>query len=276
MKKSRRSFLKAAGVSAVAIGAAPAIKAVAVASGGGAASALPVVAPKAEALTAKRWGMVIDTSKITDEVVENVMAACRNAHNIPDFTIEPDEEKYPNTRPAKMMQEIKWIWEEHYQHAFPEMEDEFLAEKFKSLPFLVTCNHCKNAPCVQACPTKATFKRPDGIVIMDFHRCIGCRFCMAACPFGSRSFNFRDARPFIEKINPEFPVRSKGVVEKCNLCAERLARGEQPACVEASEGAIVVGDLEDPESEVRVLLNDNYAIRRKQELGTEPSVYYIM
>lgn len=275
MKKSRRSFLKAAGISAVAIGAAPAIKAVAVASGE-AASALPAKTPKAEALVAKRWGMVIDTNKITDEVVQNVVTACRNAHNIPDFDHKPDEEKYPDTRPANKQQEIKWIWEEHYEHAFPEMEDEFIAEKFKSLPFLVTCNHCKNAPCVQACPTKATFKRPDGIVIMDFHRCIGCRFCMAACPYGSRSFNFRDARPFIDKINPEFPVRSKGVVEKCNLCAERLAKGQQPACVEASEGAIVVGDLEDPASEVRVLLNENYAIRRKQELGTEPSVYYIM
>lgn len=275
MKKSRRSFLKAAGISAVAIGAAPAIKAVAVASGE-AASALPAKTPKAEALVAKRWGMVINTNKITDEVVQNVVTACRNAHNIPDFDHKPDKEKYPDTRPANKQQEIKWIWEEHYEHAFPEMEDEFLAEKYKALPFLVTCNHCKNAPCVQACPTKATFKRPDGIVIMDFHRCIGCRFCMAACPYGSRSFNFRDARPFIDKINPEFPVRSKGVVEKCNLCAERLAKGEQPACVEASEGAIVVGDLEDPASEVRVLLNENYAIRRKQELGTEPSVYYIM
>jgi molybdopterin-containing oxidoreductase family iron-sulfur binding subunit len=111
---------------------------------------------------------------------------------------------------------------------------------------------------------------------MDFHRCIGCRFCMAACPYGSRSFNFRDPRPFIETVHPDFPTRSKGVVEKCNLCAERLAQGKQPACVEVSEGAIVVGDLENPESEIRELLKENYAIRRKQELGTEPSVYYIM
>jgi molybdopterin-containing oxidoreductase family iron-sulfur binding subunit len=99
---------------------------------------------------------------------------------------------------------------------------------------------------------------------------------MAACPFGARSFNFRDPRPFIEETVPEFPTRTKGVVEKCNLCAERLAKGEQPYCVEASEGAIVVGDLEDPESEIRAILNENYTIRRKQSLGTEPSVYYVM
>ena len=111
---------------------------------------------------------------------------------------------------------------------------------------------------------------------MDFHRCIGCRFCMAACPYGSRSFNFRDPRQFIEETNKEFPTRMKGVVEKCNFCAERLAAGKQPACVEASDGAIAFGDLSDPHSEVRELLKHNYTIRRKQGLGTEPSVYYIV
>jgi molybdopterin-containing oxidoreductase family iron-sulfur binding subunit len=274
MKKSRRSFLKAAGVSALGIGVAPAIQAVA--SSGSTPTAHAAKTKHPEALTAERWGMVIDTSKITDEIAENIVHACRKAHNVPDLNHVPDEERYPKTRPVNLDQEVKWIWEEHFESAFPDKEDEFLAERFKELPFLVTCNHCKNAPCVQACPTQATFKREDGIVLMDFHRCIGCRFCMAACPFGSRSFNFRDPRPFIDEINPDFPTRTKGVVEKCNLCAERLAKGLQPACAEVSEGAIVVGDLEDPNSEVRALLSEKYSIRRKQELGTEPSVYYIM
>jgi len=99
---------------------------------------------------------------------------------------------------------------------------------------------------------------------------------MAACPYGSRSFNFRDPRPFIDDQNPEFPTRMKGVVEKCNFCAERLAVGKEPACVEASNGIIAFGDLGDPESEVRKLLASNYSIRRKQGLGTGPSVYYIV
>jgi molybdopterin-containing oxidoreductase family iron-sulfur binding subunit len=99
---------------------------------------------------------------------------------------------------------------------------------------------------------------------------------MAACPYGSRSFNFRDPRPFIRNMNPKFPTRMKGVVEKCNFCAERLAVGKMPACVEASNGAIVFGDLEDPTSSVRALLKSNYTIRRKQGLGTEPAVYYIV
>jgi molybdopterin-containing oxidoreductase family iron-sulfur binding subunit len=111
---------------------------------------------------------------------------------------------------------------------------------------------------------------------MDFHRCIGCRFCMAACPFGARSFNYRDPRPFIAKVNKKFPTRMKGVVEKCNFCAERLAEGLIPACVEASNRALTFGDLYDPKSEVRELIRTNYTIRRKQSLGTEPSVYYIV
>ncbi len=213
MKKSRRSFLKVAGIAAIGLGAAPAMNF---------ASDLTErsnrkMEKNEEALTAKRWGMVIDTSKLNEEVVEAVIEACHKAHNVPDFNHEPDEEKYPNTRPANKTQEIKWIWEEHFNNAFPDKEDEFLAEKYEGMGFLVTCNHCKNAPCVQACPTQATFKREDGIVLMDFHRCIGCRFCMAACPYGSRSFNFRDPRPFIEETDPDFPTRTKGVVEKCNL-----------------------------------------------------------
>ena len=99
---------------------------------------------------------------------------------------------------------------------------------------------------------------------------------MAACPFGARSFNYRDPRPFIKEINQEFPTRMKGVVEKCNFCAERLAVGQLPACVEASEGKLAFGDLYDPQSEVRKLIRTHYTIRRKQVLGTEPSVYYIV
>ncbi len=118
---------------------------------------------------------------------------------------------------------------------------------------------------------------------MDMHRCIGCRFCMAACPYGSRSFNFRDpcgkdenGQPYIKELNPEFPTRTKGVVEKCTFCYERLAKGLKPACVEASGGGIVFGDLEDPNSEVRQLIGKQYTMRRKPELGTQPSVYYII
>ena len=119
-------------------------------------------------------------------------------------------------------------------------------------------------------------RREDGIVVMDPHRCIGCRFCMAGCPFGARSFNFRDPQPYVKDVNPEFPMRTRGVVEKCTFCTERLAQGKLPACVEASEGAMIFGDLNDPGSPVRQALSENFTIRRKPTLGTQPGVYYII
>jgi molybdopterin-containing oxidoreductase family iron-sulfur binding subunit len=99
---------------------------------------------------------------------------------------------------------------------------------------------------------------------------------MAACPYGSRSFNFRDPRPFIKEQNNKFPTRMKGVVEKCNFCAERLAAGKEPACVIVSEGAIIFGDIENEDSKIRKVLKSNYTIRRKPGLGTGPSVFYIV
>ncbi|MCJ7830636.1 MAG: 4Fe-4S dicluster domain-containing protein [Desulfobacterales bacterium] len=263
MERSRRRFLKLAGVTTLGIGVKPVLNSLA-ASGAQDESAAPQIVDNPAALTARQWAMVIDTRKFTSaEDFEPIIAACHKIHNVPRLT---------NRR-----HEIKWIWEEEYPHAFPTQANRFLNERAQNLPFLVLCNHCQNPPCVRACPTQATFKRPsDGIVMMDFHRCIGCRFCMAACPFGARSFNFRDPRPFILETNLKFPTRSKGVVEKCNFCAERLAVGQMPACVEAAKGALVFGDLEDPASEVRQLLKTNYTIRRKQSLGTEPSVYYIV
>ncbi len=99
---------------------------------------------------------------------------------------------------------------------------------------------------------------------------------MAACPFGARSFNWRDPRPFIKEVNQEFPTRTKGVVEKCNFCTERLAKGLKPACVEESQGGLIFGDLMDPNSEVREILRKEFTVRRKEKLGTDPSVFYII
>ncbi|HET6513603.1 MAG TPA: 4Fe-4S dicluster domain-containing protein [Thermodesulfovibrionales bacterium] len=216
-----------------------------------------------KALTAKRWAMVIDMRKLkTEEDYRRVTSACHRIHNVPDFGNPKDE--------------VKWIWTDTFEHTFPSQESEYIEEELKHKPFLLLCNHCDNPPCVRVCPTKATFKRKDGIVMMDQHRCIGCRFCMAACPFGARSFNYRDPRPFIKEQNPEYPTRTIGVVEKCTFCFERLVKGLRPACVEESNGALIFGDLDDPNSEVRKVLSAHFTIRRKPELGTQPSVYYII
>ncbi|MBA4348839.1 MAG: 4Fe-4S ferredoxin [Thermodesulfovibrio sp.] len=222
-------------------------------------------APDPKTMAAKRWAMVIDMKKFkTADDYQKCVDVCHSVHNVPDI---PDPKR-----------EIKWLWPEMFVHAFPAQEDLYLSEHYKHMPFLVTCNHCANPPCVRVCPTKATFKRmSDGIVMMDMHRCIGCRFCMAACPYGARSFNWQDPRPFIKReLNPEFPTRMKGVVEKCTFCYERLAKGLMPACVEASNGALIFGDVTEPNSEIRKVLNSNFTIRRRPELGTGPSVYYII
>jgi len=263
MDQSRRKFLKIAGISALGLGAKPAVDALA--TGG-----KPAMEPIPDALTAKRWAMVVDLKKFREsgkEAMQACIDACHSIHNVPDFGNPKDE--------------VKWLWTEPFHHAFPSQLrphiQDYVEEGLKGLPALVLCNHCDNAPCVRVCPTEATFKAESGIVMMDMHRCIGCRFCMAACPFGARSLNWRDPRPFIKKLNREYPTRERGVVEKCNFCAERLAKGQKPACVEACKnGEMVFGDLEDPKSEVRELLKSNFTIRRKAQLGTDPQVYYIV
>lgn len=218
-----------------------------------------------EPLKATRWAMVIDLTKCKrHEGCNDCALACHQVHNVPEF----DNHKH----------EVKWIWKESFGHAFHDQMHNLQAEKWQHTPALVLCNHCDNPPCVRVCPTKATWQREsDGIVMMDWHRCIGCRYCVAACPYGSRSFNWVDPRPHIDKIDPDYPTRTKGVVEKCTFCDERLSRGQLPACVEACKhGALVFGDADDPNSEVRKLLDENFNLRRKPNLGTRPQVYYIM
>jgi molybdopterin-containing oxidoreductase family iron-sulfur binding subunit len=210
--------------------------------------------------------MVVDTRKcLREKGCEDCAARCHAVHNVPDID-----------SPAH---EVKWIWKEQFHRAFPEQEHEFVPEHLKDQSLPVLCNHCDSPPCVRVCPTAATWKRDDGIVMMDMHRCIGCRYCTVACPYGSRSFNWMDPRPHIEgELDPGFPTRSKGVVEKCNFCAERIAVGKAPACVKAcKEGALLFGDLSDPESDVRkALKRSGYTIRRKPGLGTVPHVFYIV
>jgi len=227
-----------------------------------------------KALSGKRWAMVVNMPKLDEATAQKCIAACHRVHNVPDFNNPVDPKNKLDPEVAHRY-EVKWIWTDHYHNAFVE-DQSTLPEKVQHFAFLLLCNHCDNPPCVRVCPTKATFRRDDGIVNMDMHRCIGCRFCMAGCPFGARSFNWRDTRPYVKDTNPGYPTREIGVVEKCTFCAERLAQGLMPACVEASGGAMIFGDLSDEKSKVRESLKKHFTIRRKVHLGTNPQVYYIV
>lgn len=252
MSLDRRAFLGVASLSALVV------------AGRSSLGALAGAGERAGTQPLTRWAMLIDPRKcLKVEGCTDCIAACDAAHNVPQV--------------PESAHEVKWIWREPFARAFPDQAGPYAEEALRDRPVLVFCNHCDNPPCVRVCPTKATWKRQDGIVMMDWHRCIGCRYCVAGCPYGSRSFNWRDPRPHVKTLNPSFPTRTKGVVEKCNFCEERLARGEPPACVAAcKEKALVFGNLEDAGSAVRQLLRTRYTIRRRPELGTGPAIYYLV
>ncbi len=258
MKITRKEFLKLAGACLVALSGE---KVLAVFDSAGQSQTDAASADQRR----KQWGMIIDTRKCAKEQgCTRCMEACTKAHNIPSIQ-----------NPAH---QIEWIWEEPFEDLFSSYQTQYMEVARKEQPTPVLCNHCDDPPCVRVCPTGATWKRKeDGLVMMDWHRCIGCRYCMAACPYGSRSFNWIDPRPSIKNLNPDYPTRTKGVVEKCTFCSERLAKGQLPACVEACpEKALLFGDLNDPESEIRKELASRYTLRRKPDLGTGPNIYYVV
>lgn len=145
----------------------------------------------------------------------------------------------------------------------------------------VACQHCKNPACVKVCPVGATYRDNEtGVVRQDYDKCIGCRMCMSACPYtGVRSFNWKEPEHVIDFSigDPDVPVHQKHVVEKCTMCWHRLAKGEEPACIEVCpERARFWGDLDDPESSVSKLVREREGIQLLSERDTKPSVYYLV
>jgi molybdopterin-containing oxidoreductase family iron-sulfur binding subunit len=144
----------------------------------------------------------------------------------------------------------------------------------------VQCQQCDNPPCVAVCPVEATWKESDGIVVVDYDWCIGCRYCQAACPYHARRFNWRKPQIPADEINPRQSylsnrIRPQGVMEKCTFCLHRTREGRLPACLEACPtGARVFGNLLDPSSEIRWVLRNKRVFVLKEELGTRPSFFY--
>jgi molybdopterin-containing oxidoreductase family iron-sulfur binding subunit len=144
----------------------------------------------------------------------------------------------------------------------------------------VQCQQCRNPPCTKVCPTGATWTEPDGIVVIDYNWCIGCRCCMAACPYGARHFNWSEPSIPKDQINPNTHVlgnrpRPRGVVEKCTFCIQRTRKGRYPACVEVCPvGARKFGNLLDPDSEIRYIIEHKRVMVLKEELNTMPKFFY--
>ena len=245
---SRRRFLQGAGMTAVASAMA----------GSGILKLMDQVEAQGEGdakLAERQWAMVIDLRRCDGCAV--CEKACNGMHYLPE--------------------EQEWL-------KVYEMKTSSGRTYYMPRP----CMQCENAPCLRVCPVGATYKAPDGAVLVDQNRCIGCRMCMAACPYDARYFNWNDPPPVPKTLSgpsPELPVpQQKGTVGKCVFCVHNTRVGKLPACVVSCPMlAIYMGDLNADLAtngveivKLSQFLKDNDAVRYKEELGTRPRVYYIL
>ena len=192
-----------------------------------------------------RWGMLIDTTQCKTGC-DDCVNACNRENGLSG-----------GTRPT----DPQWIRK-------IDLKDRSSGREL-SLPMM--CQHCEHPPCVDVCPTNASFKRADGIVLVDRHRCIGCRYCMMACPYKARSLVHEP----LHDQNPDVP-RGKGTVEACTLCVHRIDNGQQPACAEACPNkAILFGDLNDPESEIVRKISSVASVQVRADLGLNTGIRYL-
>ena len=200
-----------------------------------------------------RWGMLIDTGRCASDCSACV-SACEQENGLASKAQGPlaDERQRP-----------QWVRKIEIK--------EVRTGRALSLPMM--CQHCAEPPCVDVCPTGASFKRADGIVLVDRHACIGCRYCMMACPYKARSFVHEP----LTQQKPEVP-RGKGCVEGCTMCVHRIDQGGTPACVEAcaaqGHGAILFGDLNDPNSEISARIRSVATVQVRADLKLDPGVRY--
>ena len=244
--QNRREFVSVATKTAAATVVAPGVLLYAMAQAN----------PRSEPVTDKvRYGLLIDTTKCADGCSDCV-TGCEKENGL-DMLVKPEgasAEDWDRQRP-------RWI-------RTVKVKDR-LTGQLSTLPLM--CQHCENPPCTDVCPTGASFRRADGIVMVDRHICIGCRYCMMACPYKARSFIHEE----VER-KPTIAPRGKGCVESCNLCVQRRDNGESTtACQDACKhGAIVFGDLNDPGSEISKALREQNTRQLRADLKLNTGVRY--
>lgn len=237
-----------------------------------------------EKMYEKRTGKHINVS--SKDAIDNVLygyafniSKCQGYMDCVKACVEEN-----NQDRATEMQYIRIHEHENGSMNFEEADDSFFHEVPAEGHFYMgtQCYHCENPPCTKVCPTNATWQEEDGIVVVDYDWCIGCRYCMAACPYDGRRFNWGEPEVPQNEVNKEQHylgnrLRKKGVVEKCTFCIQRSRDGKNPACVEACPtGARVFGNLLDPNSTIRQVLATKKVFRLKEDLGTEPKFWYYM
>ncbi len=245
MDPSRRQFVTRAGAAAGAAAIAPGVFLTAPAQ----------AKPADQAVTsAKRWGILVDANRCTNGC-DDCVTACEEENGW--GSANPSEEHSSAEQKSQWIRKVT-IRNKETQHVI-------------TLPLL--CQHCEHPPCVDVCPTGASFKREDGIVLVDKHTCIGCRYCMMACPYKARSFlheSVKDQKPWAP--------RGKGTVESCTLCVHRVDNDRIPACVEACNaaegGALRFGDLNDENSEISRQLREYGGKEIRADLGLNTGVRY--
>ena len=234
----RRAFLATAAAALAGTLIAPGVRLIEVAQAAPSKGADPKV----------RWGMLIDSTKCASGCTDCV-SACQHENGLP--------------APARPT-DPQWIRKIEIR--------EVKTGRTQSLPMM--CQHCAEPPCVDVCPTGASFKRADGIVLVDRHACIGCRYCMMACPYKARSFVHE---PLADQKS-EVP-RGQGCVEGCTMCVQRVDRGARPACADAcaaaGHGAILFGNLNDPTSEIARTVASHAARQIREDLALDTGVRYL-
>ena len=222
----------------------------------------------------RKWQMVVDIDKCTG--CQACVIACQAENNVP---LNSDEI-------FRQRRAMEWIRIERY------WEGEFPDVKARFLPVL--CQQCGSAPCEPVCPVFATYHNNEGLNVQVYNRCVGTRYCQNNCPYHVRFFNFWEPvwpEALRNQLNPDVTVRSRGIMEKCTFCVQRIRRGEldadregrevrdgdiQPACSQACPtDALMFGDVKDPQSRVSQFANDKRAFHLREQLGTEPNVIYL-